>query len=404
MRDAPPDALLHLARLLEPWPTCSLTCPLSCAAAGTYNPDLGASNSSSCRACEPGKANPVPGRSDASACIDCLPGTVAPSVGQETCDKCAAGTYQPEVGTTACLPCEPGHYCAEGAAAALPCPSGRHQNATLRQLNISMTSADDCLECPPGAFCTTGAAEPDSCAPGSYAPDAGMASCQRCEAGTYQSKQSSTACETCPEHSWCARGSSAPTACKQGTVGKGTGLETEDECDACPAGSWCSAGQAIPCGENSFNNRTGQTSMGACFRCPEAAVSPEASTSMSNCSCREGYYDSEPDDDMVSCKPCTAGSSCPFAGTTTKTLIISVGWYRSSASSVDLRRCPDGSKEGTGCIGGLGDQGPCKSCAAPLPRLAFWHPRSQAPANREWQVAHWSVLQTVQRHRRIPLL
>ena len=231
-------------------------------------------------------------------------------------------------------------------------------------LNISMTSEDDCVECPAGSFCTTGAAEPASCAPGSYAPDAGMASCQRCKAGTYQSEEGATACANCKEHSWCAAGSSAPTACESGTMGGGLGLTTQDECLPCPAGSWCSAGQAIPCGENFYNNLTRQTSMGACSRCPEAAVSPQASTSMSNCTCKEEYYDSEPDDEVVSCEPCTTGSSCPIVGTTIATLNISRGWYRSSASSVDLRRCPDGSRDSSGCIGGIGDEGPCKPCAA----------------------------------------
>ena len=141
------------------------------------------------------------------------------------------------------------------------------------------------------------------------------------------------------------------------------GCQTLAQQEPCPAGSWCSAGQAIPCGEGLFNNLTGQDNMGACKRCPEAAVSPEASTGMRNCSCNKDYYDSEPDDDLVSCKPCTAGSSC-VPGTTTATLNISVGWYRSTAASVDLRRCPDGSKENSGCIGGIGDEGPCKPCAA----------------------------------------
>jgi hypothetical protein len=256
-----------------------------------------------------------------------------------------------------CETCTEGRYCPAGASVPLPCSEGTYSNAPGR------TSAEQCTTTDPGFYAPTGSTAQVPCSPGSYAPDAGMAVCERCKAGTYQSAESATACESCPKHSWCATGSSAPTACPPGTVGRGLGLATEDECEPCPAGSWCSAGQAIPCGEGLFNNLTGQDNMGACKRCPEAAVSPEASTGMRNCSCNKDYYDSEPDDDLVSCKPCTAGSYC-VPGTTTATLNISVGWYRSTAASVDLRRCPDGSKENSGCIGGIGDEGPCKPCAA----------------------------------------
>ena len=233
-------------------------------------------------------------------------------------------------------------------------------------LNISMTSEDDCVECPAGSFCTTGAAEPASCAPGSYAPDAGMASCQRCKAGTYQSEEGATACANCKEHSWCAAGSSAPTACESGTMGGGLGLTTQDECLPCPAGSWCSAGRAIPCGVNTFQPLLDQDYAGACEQCPEDAESPEASISIEACKCRVGYYDSKPAANEVACEVCTIGSSCPTVGTTTATLNITAGWYRTASDSADLRRCPDASNEESGCIGGIGDEGPCKPCAASL--------------------------------------
>ena len=292
-------------------------------------------------------------------------GSFQAETGSLQCTPCPAGTFSPTKGSTACQPCAAGGFCEEvGASSASVfklCPPGTWSST------VGLNSSEGCHRCGIGTYQPINGANSSSsclqCSPGSYAPDAGMAVCERCKAGTYQSAESATACESCPKHSWCATGSSAPTACPPGTVGRGLGLATEDECEPCPAGSWCSAGQAIPCGEGLFNNLTGQDNMGACKRCPEAAVSPEASTGMRNCSCNKDYYDSEPDDDLVSCKPCTAGSSC-VPGTTTATLNISVGWYRSTAASVDLRRCPDGSKENSGCIGGIGDKGPCKPCAA----------------------------------------
>ena len=67
-----------------------------------------------------------------------------------------------ESGRTACFDCTAGEYCTEGAAAGLPCPSGRYQNVLL----AVMTSVDDCIGCPAGSSCSTGAAEPTECSPG----------------------------------------------------------------------------------------------------------------------------------------------------------------------------------------------------------------------------------------------
>ena len=116
---------------------------------------------------------------------------------------------------------------------------------------------------------------------------------------------------------------------------------------------------------NTYQPRIDRYFAGACQQCPNNAVSHEASVGIRDCKCKPGYYDDTPATNQVSCKPCTAGTDgCPTNGTTTATLNISRGWYRSSASSVNLRRCPDGSTDNSGCIGGLGDEGPCKPCAA----------------------------------------
>ena len=78
--------------------------------------------------------------------------------------------------------------------------------------------------------------------------------------------------------------------------------------------------------------------------------------------CRPPSADA-PSAEKVSCKPCPLGASCHTTGTTTATLNISVGWYRTSSSSEDLRRCPDGANSNSGCVGGIGNKGPCKACA-----------------------------------------
>ena len=271
---------------------------------------------------------------------------------------CPAGFACGTEATVAPAACSKGHYCPKGTSFALPCKEGSYSIST------NLTSASECTATDAGHFAPVGSTEQTACSPGSYAPDAGMAACQRCKAGTYQSEERATSCANCKEHSWCAAGSSAPTACESGTMGGGLGLTNQSECLPCPAGSWCSAGRAIPCGVNTFQPLLDKDYAGACKQCPEDAESPEASISIEACKCRPGYYDSKPTANEVACEACTIGSTCPTVGTTTATLNITAGWYRTASYSADLRRCPDASNEESGCIGGIGDEGPCKPCAA----------------------------------------
>ena len=281
---------------------------------------------------------------------------------QQTSAKCAglcpAGKFCAEEATVQPSLCPKGRYCPQGTATPLPCEAGTFGDAA------GLSGADQCTPTSPGSYATAGSTEQTACSPGSYAPDAGMAACQRCKAGTYQSEERATACANCKEHSWCAAGSSAPTACESGTMGGGLGLTNQSECLPCPAGSWCSAGRAIPCGVNTFQPLLDKDYAGACKQCPEDAESPEASISIEACKCRPGYYDSKPAANEVACEACTIGSTCPTVGTTTAPLNITAGWYRTASYSADLRRCPDASNEESGCIGGIGDEGPCKPCAA----------------------------------------
>ena len=104
--------------------------------------------------------------------------------------------------------------------------------------------------------------------------------------------------------------------------------------------------------------------------CRRGSSSPSGSVSISQCLCSKGLYNSKHATNEVVCETCTAGSSCPTIGTVTANLTISKGWYRTSSSSVDLRQCPDGSRETSGCVGGSSQhgprdgEGPCKPCVA----------------------------------------
>ena len=318
---------------------------------------------SQCAPCREGHACGV-GASHETACSA---GTVANATGMAACVKCEAGSYQGEEAQSACVGCTGGSYCPSGASSPLPCPSGRYQNATLTSLGVAMTRAADCVECPAGSACATGAAEPGACAPGSYARAPAMATCARCEAGSYQDEPGQTACTTCIESSWCGEGSSAPTPCAAGTVGRGEGLRRADACDDCPAGSWCSGGKEIPCAERTWSDTTRETSMGACRACPTHATSLAGAASLlGGCRCEAGYYNALPvGSHDIECVTCVTGSDCPDApGVTIETLPLLTGYYRISNASADLRRCPDATKgNASGCPGGVGvgeGEGPCK--------------------------------------------
>ena len=75
--------------------------------------------------------------------------------------------------------------------------------------------------------------------------------------------------------------------------------------------------------------------------------------------CFAGSYDSGTDG-SVDCVPCPLGSACDEPGVTLASLPLRTGYYRTDASSSDLRRCPDFG-DSSGCAGGVTlGEGPCK--------------------------------------------
>jgi hypothetical protein len=168
-----------------------------------------------------------------------------------------------------------------------------------------------------------------------------------CPAGFTCGAQATVAPAVCPKSSWCAAGSSKPTACEAGKVGRSEGLRSARYCEACPMGSWCSTGLVIPCVVNTYQPAFNKTFAGACQQCPRFAESNESSTSVEDCKCQEGYYDSEPAADKVDCKPCPIGSECKDPGYTLAQLPLRPGYWRTNSDSSDLRRCPDASSPNT---------------------------------------------------------
>ena len=260
---------------------------------------------------------------------------------------CPGATGEPQ-------PCGAGGYCAGSNAFATPCPEGRYSNAT------GLASADGCLPCLAGSACLAGSKAPTVCASGSFAPGLGTATCQQCEAGSYQASRNATACDICPLTAWCAEGSSAPTPCGPGNYSDQLGLRSADECLRCSEGSWCSAGKAIPCGLGTYNDGVGASDQSACTYCPpNSFTNGESKTSLADCICEANYYGTISNGSLL-CQVCPVGSDCTAPGSILQQLYILTGYYRTSSLSNELRRCPDHG-DNSGCVGGLGvGEGPCK--------------------------------------------
>ena len=112
----------------------------------------------------------------------------------------------------------------------------------LAALSLSNEPIIYCLECPPGSACGTGAAEPSQCSPGTVAPNASMATCDRCAAGTYQADEGEKACVACKPGSYCPEGASAALPCEEGSYSGATDLNSAGQCTTTDAGFYASTG------------------------------------------------------------------------------------------------------------------------------------------------------------------
>ena len=112
----------------------------------------------------------------------------------------------------------------------------------------------------------------------------------------------------------------------------------------CPAGSWCTAGEVISCAPSTYNDRVSQDKATACRPCPSHATSARAATNISQCYCETGYYDARDDPTDAGgprCLVCFVGLNCSVDGLSLRNLPLQRGFYRPSAESRDVRRCPD---------------------------------------------------------------
>ena len=230
-----------------------------------------------------------------------------------------------------------------------------HQNPILNGKIISVM--------PPGNIETD---FPFACAPGLFGAvgdvqgQSSSACSGPCPAGAACSGATVTPV-VCPETTYCPMGSPVPTPCPEGFTNFVSGARSAEECVPCPRGHFCSSGKRISCGLGTFNEILGADDQSFCKYCPaNANTLAESTSSVDGCICNARHFADSRTNGRLSCEACPVGARCTEPGTRIETLPLLPGYYRTSHSSVDLRRCPDFGDR-SGCIGGVGEgEGPCK--------------------------------------------
>lgn len=349
-------------------------------AAGTYNPTVGASSTSSCNVCPAGSYCP----SGASEPIACATGSFCAAGASDSGSKCLAGTYsssKPITQASDCTSCPAGAYCPAASTAPVLCPPGTYNSLT------SQSAPASCLACSAGKACPIYGNLADSgvsCSPGYYCP-AGTAYPTQypCVAGKYSDAidaADSGTCVTCPKGWYCLAGTNRFTnpmvKCPAGYYClDGTATSDQYPCDAgkylpftgaiaateclylCPPGKYCPAGSANPAGEckdgyycpegsakedqnacpaGTYSPSVGLKSSNECVTCPAGYYCPEASTASSYLAlkCKAGTYN--PSTGMgtaAACLTCSAGYYCPTDAGTVQ-IGCGYGYYSAAGATV----------------------------------------------------------------------
>lgn len=166
--------------------------------------------------------------------LSCLPGTYQPNIGQGNCSTCRPGSMCPYQNMTKVVPCKAGYYCPDGTPK--PCPNGTYGN------NTGLNNANMCTDCPAGKYCSeAGSTKPkDICAKGYY-----------CEGGAVSATPTPTVKYPknglCPKGHYCIAGTPSAQQCPPGTFRNSTGAESVDQCLDCIPGWYCAGyGNAKP--------------------------------------------------------------------------------------------------------------------------------------------------------------
>ena len=229
--------------------------------------------SAPCAFCLVGKFSTAFASTSQTMCQSCAVGKFSSNEGRSYCTTCTAGSFQSGFFAANCTSCDAGSYTtADGAAMCIPCTAGTFQTA------IGSTV---CMLCESGTFQSS----------------EGSSTCLACFRGSYQSTIGASVCKFCPQGSTSMAGSISFANCTCDIGFSGIVSLFSVICFACASGK--------------YKTMYGPS---ACMDCPIASSSPPGSSSISNCSCNAGYFQSN-----NSCSPCVPGTFNPVAASTSCT-------------------------------------------------------------------------------------
>ncbi|XP_068098135.1 neurogenic locus notch homolog protein 1-like [Hyperolius riggenbachi] len=302
----------------------------------------GAERAGDCQSCPPGYFCRISGivwYED----YPCPPGYWCPGMSDPL--TCPAGTFRTEPGATSvhdCHHCPAGYYCPDPAVTQEPnligtscragyeCPSGSVGESVCRGGAYCPPLTGIPPLCPGGYFCPEGSSTyntsaqlctfPHYCPPGSFRGtpcdggsravhvsslrDSAETSCQRCEPGTYRSRNNTDAsCQPCPagyscppgvenylSHPclvghYCPANATSPRPCPPGSYGNSTQAREAKDCYPCPAGTY----NHLPAQESCFVCGSSSHSQSGARSCECRGRNRSFQESDGSCICQAGF-------------------------------------------------------------------------------------------------------------------
>ncbi len=228
--------------------------------------------------------------------------------GEESCDD---GNESPGDGCSGVCAVEEGFECPAGGGTCQDvdeCWEGTHSCVVGPELCLNLPGGYECV-CSSGHF--LGETGCEACAPGSYAPEAGMDACILCSPGYYRFQSGGKECKECPPGSFSGDdGASQCTPCEPGTT---TSSTASVMCEPCAPGSYYGEEGGTECILCQAGEAAGDWGMAACEVCPAGSVS--VISGAAECSpCPAGQY--RPADLLpaTKCNSCLPGSVAPEPG------------------------------------------------------------------------------------------
>ncbi|GMH76479.1 hypothetical protein TrLO_g8185 [Triparma laevis f. longispina] len=310
-----------------------------------------------------------------SVCLDCSPGAYS-DAGASSCINCVGGTYS-GAKAPSCSTCDAGKYSSNAASSCEACHAS--QGRFIKTPSTS-TSNSECEDCAIGKASIGGQLSCGDCdsegeysdetglpscktvpsghkstanhggiiAAGKYSPLASYESCNDCEAGKFSNEANMEVCKNCADfntHTTSVLGSTSCT-CKDTFVSTIDPVTNTRGC-TCEPGFTLENGVCVQCQNGFFKSSYG---LEACSSCDKYAVKgaiqtdPPATTNHSClCSIGEFWLDEPPTENpnnlKAQCYPCPEGVDCSTSGSTTRSLNVDAGYWRSSQLSFDVEQC-----------------------------------------------------------------